>query len=65
MPHLSLSPTELNRLHPPIPAPADDQLEDMVDVRSTDGSVDDVDVYTDTDWAGCVKPGRAPQEDAL
>ena len=31
MPHLDLSPTELDRLYPPIPAPVDEQLGDMVD----------------------------------
>ena len=31
MPHLDLSPTELDRLYPPIPAPVDEQLDDMVD----------------------------------
>ena len=31
MPHLDLSPSELDRLYPPIPAPVDEQLDDMVD----------------------------------
>jgi len=31
MPHLDLSPTELDRLYPPILAPVDEQLDDMVD----------------------------------
>ena len=31
MPHLDLSPTELDRLYPRIPAPVDERLDDMVD----------------------------------
>jgi hypothetical protein len=31
MPHLDLSPSELDRLYPPIPAPVDERLDDMVD----------------------------------